>query len=229
MGLSKIQTISKPSRLKVCDSINLGGITIPTLVGQTGQVDVISQNGYRYKMGFWDKVLGDSVVKDAIKNRDVLGMIEHPTDDDAYLKTPYMKASHIILDAWVQDGNPYAKIGLLNNEQGNTLKALCDVGHRLGISTRGLGTIETDSTSQYISDDGYCFLTWDIVRSPNFGDLKMDMVTDSLRANPLFKELVDMHELKDSADIHYNEEKLKMDMSKVRDALQLLLSAFNNK
>ena len=226
MGIKKLQTVER-SRFRVCDSVYVtdDGITIPTLVGQTGKVDFVSQNGYRYKRGFWDKVLSDSTLMESIRNRDILGMIEHPKDDDSYIKTPYTLASHVILDAWVEDGNPFAKIGLLNNEQGNTLKALCDVGHQLGVSTRGLGNIEQDAESPFISDSDYCFITWDIVRCPNFGDLKMSAVSDSLMHNSMFKELVGMHELKDSADEHYNEQKLNIAMAKVRDALLELASA----
>lgn len=229
MSLNKLQTVNL-SKLKIVDSFTMdNGVHIPIIQGQTGQVDVTSQNGYRYKNGFWNKVLGDSRVADAINNRDVLGMIEHPTDDDAYLKTPYDKASHIVLKAWVgDDGNPYAQLGLLNNQQGNSLKALCDVGHRLGVSTRGLGNIEHDNIGDFISDSDYSFITWDIVRCPNFGDLKMERVSDSLTHNPLFRELVGMHELKDSADIHYNERKLELDMTKVKSALRQLLTALGD-
>lgn len=200
--------------MQIADSIVLeSGVKCPVIVGQTSQVDVISQNGYRYNKGFWD-ILYTPCVADAIKNREVLGMIEHPIDDDEYLKTPYEKASHIVLDAWVDDdGNPFARFGLLNNEHGNSIKALVDLGHRPGVSTRGMGQILQDSTSQYVSPEGYAFITWDIVRCPNFSELKMDKVTDSMKKNPLYGELVQMYGLRDSVDESYNRDKLMRDMS----------------
>ena len=208
MNIHKVQSTHR-QLFKVADSVQLEtGVVIPCIVGQAGQIDVISQNGYRYKKGFWDKVLGDQLIQDAIKNRDILGMIEHPTDDDEYLKTPYDKASHVIMKAWVQDGNPFAQFGLLNNERGNQIKALIDVGHRPGVSTRGLGNYASDGISQFVCDEGYVFLGWDLVRNPNFGDLKMDRVTDSLMKSPIFQELCEMHHLKDSVDEHYNQSNL---------------------
>lgn len=219
MSLSKIQSVSKHP-FRICDSIQLdNGITIPCITGQVGQVDVVSQNGYRYKKGFWDKVLSDPLIQEQIEGRDIFGMIEHPVEDDAFLKTPYDLASHVIIKAFVQDGNPWAVLGLLNNEKGNQIKALVDVGHRPGVSTRGLGAFERDDISQYVSDENYMFITWDIVRSPNFSNLKMDKVTDSLMKSPLFVELCEMHKLKDSASEDYPKSKLADEMHKAVDEI----------
>jgi hypothetical protein len=213
---------------RVSDSVKLSdGTTIPCIVGQCGQVDVVSQNGYRYKKGFWDKVLSDPLIIEAINSRDMFGMIEHPEDDDHYLRTPYELASHVIMKAWCENGNPFAHIGLLNNEKGNQIKALIDVGHRPGVSTRGLGSFEKDDISQYISEDNYLFLGWDIVRSPNFADLKLDKVTDSLMKSPIFEELVQMHQLKDSVDEHYSANQLARGMDNAISALLELKKLLN--
>jgi hypothetical protein len=196
------------------------GVTIPCITGQVGQVNEVSQNGYRYKEDFWDKVLGDCVVQDLIKGHDMLGTIEHPTDDEKFLKTPYEDASHIVLKAWVQNHNPFATFGLLNNEKGNQIKALIDVGHRPGVSTRGLGQFDRDSISQFVSDQDYVLITWDIVRSPNFSTLKMEELTGAITDSALFKELVDMHQIKDSAYKGYDKNLLIADMGKAISELQ---------
>lgn len=217
----KLQSMQR-SILRVCDSRKLeSGVTIPCVTGQVSSEEVVSQNGYRYRKGFWKKVLDSTPVISAIQNRDMFGMIEHPVDDDAFLKTPYDGASHIVFKAWcdAKTGNPYAEFGILNSSKGNELKALLEVGHRPGVSTRGMGNFANDGVSQYVDEDGYVFLTWDIVRSPNFADLKMDKVTDSLMRNPLFSELTGMNQLKDSADEHYNNDKLLSEMSKAITAL----------
>lgn len=218
--MDKIQTI-QGYKMRICDSLTLeNGTTMPVIAGQCSEVDVMSQNGYYYKNDFWRKILSQPYVADAIKNRDMLGMIEHPKDDDDYLKTPYDRASHVVLKAWVDDsGNPFAQFGLLNNEQGNNIKALIEVGHRTGVSSRGLGEMATDDKGQYVTDDNYMFITWDIVRSPNFADLKLDRVTDSLRSLPLFKELVQMNHLRDSADEHYSASSLVKNMEAAISAL----------
>lgn len=226
--LKTINSLHK-TKFRICDSIKLEtGVTIPCIQGQVGSVGVISQNGYRYKEDFWDKVLSDSYVQNQIRSREMLGCIEHPTDDDAYLCTPYDKASHVVIKAWTENHNPYAILGLMNNEQGNIIKSLVEVGHRPGVSTRGLGQMETDSTSEYVSEDGYCLLGWDLVKNPNFSDLKMDAcpVSDSLRKSSLFVELCDANRIKDSADEHYNKEHLLQDMNRLISELQAKIQKF---
>lgn len=206
---------------RVCDSVTLqSGVTIPCITGQVGQVDVVSQNGYRYKTDFWDKILGDSIVQDSVRQHDMLGTIEHPLDDDKFLRTPYEDASHVVIKAWVENHNPYAVFGLLNNPKGNQIKALVDVGHCPGVSTRGMGQFGKDETSQFVSDVDYLLITWDVVRSPNFSTLKMSEVTDSLIQNPIFKELADMHQIKDSAYKGYDRQLLISDMGKAIADLQ---------
>lgn len=222
MALNTVRSVFK-SRLKVCDSITTSeGVTIPCITGQVGQVDVVSQNGYRYKSNFWDKVLSDPATLQAINNREMLGTIEHPSDDEAYLKTPYEQASHVVISAWVDNHNPFATLGLLNNEKGNAVKALIDIGHKPGVSTRGLGSFEKDSLSQYVSDNAYILLGWDLVRNPNFDKLCMEPVSDSITHSPLFKELCEQHQLKDSSYHGYNQTSLKADMSKVVSELEAL-------
>lgn len=207
--LNKITTVRR-SPMRVADSVvTATGEKIPCVVGQTSQVDFVSQNGYRYKKGFWNKVLSDSAIQEKIQARDMLGCIEHPISDEEYLKTPYEKASHIVLKAWVaDDGNPWATFGILNNPHGNAIKALLDMGHQPGVSTRGLGEFEIDDQSQFVSDDNYAFLTWDLVRNPNFQSLKMEKVTDSIKSSPLFKEVCQMYHLRDSVDTSYNRDSL---------------------
>lgn len=215
----KLQSSLKAS-FKICDSITTpSGETCPVIAGQCSHVDVISQNGYRYKNGFWDKVINSDLVQEAIATRDMLGMIEHPEEDDAFLRTPYEEASHVVIKAWCQDGNPFAQFGILNNTKGNALKALIDIKHCPGISTRGLGVFGKDEISQFVDESNYAFIVWDIVKSPNFADLKAAKVTDSLRQKPLFQEFTEMYHLRDSVDESYNRENLIKDMEKVQETL----------
>ena len=187
---------------------------MPVIQGKLSDVDKISQNGYRYKPNFWEKALSNPVVQERIKNRDMLGMIEHPLDDAEYLNTPYEKASHVVLKAWVDPDShePYGQFGLLNNEHGNAIKALLDVGHMPGVSTRGLGDYSKDSVSSFVSDENYVLLTWDLVRCPNFNELKMEKVSDSLKLSPAFVELLQMYHVRDSVDESIDKVKLVSDI-----------------
>lgn len=227
--LYKVQSSTR-TKFKICDTVTASdGTKLTAIVGQTGQVDVISQNGYRYKMGFWDKVLNDPKVQEKVKSRSYLGTIEHPSDDDAYLSTPYGMASHVLSKVWVDHGNPWAQMLLLNNEGGCQIKALLEVGHHPGVSTRGLGEFEQDEISQYVSSEGYEFLGFDLVKEPNFENLHMEKVSDSLRASSLFKELVGQVQLRDSPDTSYNMERLRKDMDSIVSSLQRMSKYLESK
>lgn len=223
--MQKAQLTSR-SLFRVIDSTEVAsdGTRIPIIRGAASHTDVKSQKGYRYRDGFWKQVIGDSALQERISGRDMLGMIEHPTKDEEYMRTPLNKASHIVLRAWMDDasGDPYIDCGLLNNEDGNAIKALVDVGFRPGCSTRGLGDFKQDSVSQYLDPNGFVVLTWDIVRSPNFADIKLEKVSDSLMGSPLFKEAMQMYQLRDSVDDAYNHDRLKSDISSAIRALRAM-------
>ena len=191
-------------------------------------VDIVSQNGYRYKTDFWDKVLGCQFVQDKINRRKCLGTIEHPEEDGEYLATSYENASHVVLKAWVQNHQPFATFGLLNNTKGNAIKALIDVGCNPGVSTRGMGNFEQDGISKFVSSDNYVFITWDVVKDPNFSELDMAPISDSIRQSHIFKELCEMHQLKDSVDESYNKQSLLTSMTKAIDALIIVKKQIEN-
>lgn len=211
-NLCKIQSVVI-SQFKIVDSIETpSGEKMPCISGKASHTDVISQKGYRYRKGFWPKVINSPALQSRIESRDVLGMIEHPKDDADFLHTPYDKAAVICLRAWCEGEDPYITLGLLNNPQGNAIKALVEVGHRPGVSTRAFGDYAKDDVSSYIVDDGFTCIGWDVVRSPNFEDIRMDKVSDSLETLPEFRELMQMTQLRDSVDENYNHDHLRSDI-----------------
>lgn len=219
MSLSKIQSVYRSS-FRILDSIESGadGTRIPIIRGAASRVDTASQKGYRYRSGFWDKVINDSGLQQRVSDRDMLGMIEHPLDDASYNRTPMDKASHIVLRAWVDDRThePWIDCGLLNNEAGNSIKALVDVGFKPGCSTRALGGFLSDSIGEYLDENNYAVITWDLVRSPNFEDIRLEKVSDS----SIFREVVQMFQLRDSVDEAYSSAKLRSDIDSAIDALR---------
>lgn len=209
------------SPFKIVDSVTLPtGVTVPCIEGKASRSEVISQKGYRYRKGFWPQVLADADLQAMIENRQMLGMIEHPEDDNEFLCTPYKKAAVICLRAWIKNDEPFITLGLLNNEEGNAIKALIEVGHKPGVSTRAFGTYAEDGVSKYVEPDGYKVRAWDVVTRPNFEDIRMDKVGDSLGSLPDFRALMQMTELRDSVDGNYNPAKLKSEIEQVVQHLQ---------
>lgn len=224
-GICKIQS-TLITHFRVTDSIETPtGEKMMCITGKASHCEVISQKGYRYRKGFWEKVISDPELQRRIEARDVLGMIEHPLNDMDFLHTPYDKAAVVCLKAWCEGYDPYITLGILNNVQGNAVKALVEVGHKPGVSTRGFGDYGQDSISSYIEEEGFKCIGWDVVRAPNFEDIRMDKVSDSLETLPEFRELMQMTQLRDSVDEDYNQTHLKSDIEK---AIAFLKRISNN-
>ncbi len=197
-SLCKID-ITHNTRWRISDSRVENSLCV--VEGALSDVDVVSPNGYRYRKGFWDKVLADERVRNMIYNRECLGTIEHPTDDDEYASTPYEKASHVVLSVTVKNGVPYGKFALLDNEKGRSIKALVDVGVPIGVSTRGVGDIKEDEISKYVDEDSYGLITWDFTRKPNF-PVKMNAVSDSLVSNPMMANIIKKKAIKSNVELN---------------------------
>lgn len=219
MELSKIQSVYRSS-FRVVDSIESGadGTRIPVIRGAASRVDQASIKGYRYRSGFWDKIINTPELQQRVADRDMLGMIEHPEDEYEYSRTPLDKASHVVLRAWVDEKShePWIDCGLLNNDRGNAIKALVDVGFKPGCSTRAMGGFLHDSIGDYLDENNYAVITWDIVRSPNFDDIRLERVSDS----SIFREAVQMYHLRDSVADGYDHSKLSSDIDSAIAALR---------
>ena len=206
------------SKFKIMDSItdNVGN-KIPMIYGPLSFEEVQSKKGYRYRDGFWNKILSNEKVIEDIESHSMLGMIEHPKDDADYIKTPYDKASHVIWNVDLKKGVPYGTIALLNNTNGNAMKALADLGVPIGVSTRGLGEFLSDSVSEFIDEDSYALITWDFTRNPNLEKAVLSKVTDSFMETPIFREFIDAYKLRDSVDESYDHERLKKEFMLMRE------------
>lgn len=219
--------LNNTSIFRVQDSVVLGNVSCPVVKGPLSAVDLVTTNGYRYKNTFWKRVINHDSVQERVSNREMLGMIEHPEDDEEYLRTPYKKASHVVLGVSIENMIPIGTFGLLNNPEGNSMKALADLGVPLGVSTRGLGDFLEDEVSQYVDENNYICITWDFTNNPNIKQSKMiiSKVSDSMRSNPLYSELLDMYQIRDSgtyariealsSNIYKLVEELKTEISKI--------------
>ena len=75
--------------------------------------------------------------KKLVNERRALGELDHPDDSVINLKN----ASHLVTDIWMDGKNAMGKIEVLDTPSGKILKSLVDSGVKLGISSRGLGSV----------------------------------------------------------------------------------------
>tara|TARA_Y100000310_G_scaffold342728_1_gene447116 strand:- start:407 stop:1012 length:606 start_codon:yes stop_codon:yes gene_type:complete len=97
-----------------------------------------------------------------VQERRALGELDHPEDSVINLKN----ASHLVTDVWWDGDDVMGKVEVLNTPSGNILKGLVESGVKMGISSRGLGTVtESDDVSE-VNDD-FQLICFDFVSEPS--------------------------------------------------------------
>lgn len=133
------------------------------LVGICQRAGVKNGNGRIYGK----ETLSREVQKyqEAIKDRRSLGELDHPDDSVINLKN----ASHLISKMYWDGGNVMGKIEVLNTPSGQILKELVKSGVKLGISSRGMGSVKQVNGDTIVEDD-FQLICFDIVSEPSTPD-----------------------------------------------------------
>ena len=97
-----------------------------------------------------------------IKDNRALGELDHPDDSVINLRN----VSHVVVDMWWEGKDVMGKIKVLNTPSGKILKGLIESGVKLGISSRGLGTVK-ESTQGTIVQEDFELICFDIVSEPS--------------------------------------------------------------
>lgn len=98
-----------------------------------------------------------------IKERRLLGELDHPKQDTVSLSN----VSHLITDIQIRGKEIIGEAEILNTPMGNVAQALIKGGVKIGISSRGLGTlVEGEDGKRYVNED-FKLITWDLVADPS--------------------------------------------------------------
>jgi hypothetical protein len=97
-----------------------------------------------------------------VKERRALGELDHPDDSVINLKN----ASHMVTDVWWDGPNVMGKVQVLNTPSGKILQELVNDGVKLGISSRGLGSV-SESQGRTIVEDDFQLICFDFVSEPS--------------------------------------------------------------
>lgn len=121
-----------------------------------------NQNGRIYP----DDILireADKYAKTYIADRRAIGELDHPNSNEINLKN----VSHNIIEMhWVGD-DLVGTVEILTTPSGNILKELFKNGIKLGISSRGVGTLKkVDEQTSMVGED-YELLCFDFVSNPS--------------------------------------------------------------
>ena len=125
------------------------------------QAEKKNRNGRVYPK----QILFDAVEKyviEQVNNGRAVGELDHPEGPQINLD----KVSHKITELSFDGDNVVGKAQILNTPMGKIVEGLIEGGVKLGVSSRGMGTVENKQGATYVNDD-YLLSTVDIVQDPS--------------------------------------------------------------
>ena len=120
-----------------------------------------NRNGRIYPKAIMEKAVDEYVEKQVSKNRAV-GELNHPEGPTVNLD----KVSHLINELRWEGNDVVGKATILDTPMGQIVKGLLEGGVNLGVSTRGMGSLEQRGGAMYVKDD-FTLSTVDIVQDPS--------------------------------------------------------------
>jgi len=97
-----------------------------------------------------------------VKERRALGELDHPDSSVVNLGN----ASHLVTEIWWDGNDVMGKVQVLDTPSGKVLKELVKANVKLGISSRGLGSV-SERAGQTIVEDDFQLICFDFVSEPS--------------------------------------------------------------
>ena len=129
--------------------------------GIFAQAEGKNRNGRIYPKSTMEKAVA-KYVKEQVKTKRAVGELNHPEGPTVNLD----KVSHLIESLEWKGNDVIGKARILDTPNGMIVKGLLDGGVQLGVSTRGMGSLETKNGVMYVKDD-FILNTVDIVQDPS--------------------------------------------------------------
>ena len=129
------------------------------------QSEVKNRNGRVYPFSVLEKEVGRYNEEYVTKGR-ALGELGHPDGPTVNLD----RVSHRIMNLKAEGNNFIGKARILDTPMGNIAKSLLGEGVKLGVSSRGMGSIDKREDANYVMDDFMLATAADIVADPSAPD-----------------------------------------------------------
>ena len=129
--------------------------------GVFAQAEQKNRNGRIYPRAIMESAVNKYVEEQVSKGRAV-GELNHPDGPTVNLD----KVSHKITDLHFEGNDVIGKASILDTPMGKIVKGLLEGGVNLGVSTRGMGSLEKRGDAMVVGED-FVLSTVDIVQDPS--------------------------------------------------------------
>ena len=139
----------------------VGGGKNDTIEGVFAQAEQKNRNGRIYPQAIMEAAV-NKYSKEQVATKRAVGELNHPDGPTVNLD----KVSHLITDLKVEGKDVVGKARILDTPMGQIVQGLLEGGVQLGVSTRGMGSLERRGDAMYVKDD-FMLNTIDIVQDPS--------------------------------------------------------------
>ena len=129
------------------------------------QSEIKNRNGRIYPFDVLNKEV-ERYSEEYVKAGRALGELGHPDGPTVNLD----RVSHKITSLQAEGTNFMGKARILDTPMGKIAKSLLGEGVKLGVSSRGMGSLKEDNGVKYVSDDFMLATAADIVADPSAPD-----------------------------------------------------------
>ena len=133
------------------------------VTGVLQRAEAKNQNGRVYPADILKREV-EEYMKGPIAENRAMGELDHPESSVINLQN----VSHTVKKCWWEGDDVVGDVEILATPAGNILKALFAAGITVGISSRGMGSVEENLSEQTVTvQDDFELLCWDFVSTPS--------------------------------------------------------------
>ena len=126
------------------------------------QADIKNRNGRIYPMEVLEKEV-TRYNKKFINEKRAYGELGHPEGPTVNLE----RVSHMVTELYPDGKNFIGEAKIMETPMGKIVKNIMDEGCKLGVSSRGMGSLDQKNGANYVRDDFYLATAADIVADPS--------------------------------------------------------------
>lgn len=163
-----------PQMITESEQTNSGRVIVS---GVLQRANAKNQNGRVYPKDILAREVAQYAKVQIAENR-ALGELDHPESSVVNLQN----VSHNIRKVWWSGDDVMGEVEVLGTPSGNILKELLKAGIKLGISSRGLGSVKevNEETGTVAVQDDFELVCWDFVSNPSTHGAFMAPVNESV-------------------------------------------------
>ena len=161
------------------------------------QADIKNRNGRVYPMEVLEKEVA-RYNKKFINEKRAYGELGHPDGPTVNLE----RVSHMVTELYPDGKNFIGEAKILKTPMGEIVKNLMDEGAKLGVSSRGMGSLDQKNGANYVRNDFYLATAADIVADPSAPNAFVEGIMEGkewIWNNGLIKE-ADVSEIKNNIE-----------------------------